>query len=162
MEANNSRNTISMETKQQQTGDQPGDAIHRIIYNLRNGGGSSGGSSSNFFSDDRYSTSSPRTQTDHPPHRQRVKTIERWIPGHGNFTQYIRPPKLPTRPSGQATNNNGDIKEQETRKLKKLYLEKQVTWFSSYSYVNAHCPALREGTNSSCPCETMSHATQRQ
>ena len=116
-------------------------------------------------------TSSVMTDTVplHPEHKQTIhlidsgcKTIERWIPGHGNFTQYIRPPKLPTRPSGQATNNNGDIKEQETRKLKKLYLEKQVTWFSSYSYVNAHCPALREGTNSSCPCETMSHATQRQ
>ena len=98
---------------------QPGDAINRIIFNLRSGGGTG---SADLFEDDRgLFTDSTTSRTLTPAADQ----LRQEFHDMGMLTQYIGQSSMtPNRPSNHTNSHETSIVDTETKKLKELFLDK--------------------------------------
>ena len=110
---------MSNNSEQQQDA-QPGDAINRIIFNLRSGGGTG---SADLFGDDRGLFTDSTTPRTHTPAADQLRQE---FQDMGMLTQYIGQTSMatPSRPSNHTNNNETSIIDTETKKLKELFLEK--------------------------------------
>lgn len=100
---------------------QPDEAINRIILNLRSGGGTG---SAGLFRDDRglFTDTTSRPSTSAGAGMDRLKQE---FQDMDMLTQYIgNSNQTPSRPSSQANKQEASIVDNETKKLKKLFLEK--------------------------------------
>ena len=110
---------MSNNSEQQQDA-QPGDAINRIIFNLRSGGGTG---SADLFGDDRgLFTDSTTSRTLTPAADQ----LRQEFQDMSMLTQYIGQTSIatPNRPGNHTNTHEVNIVDAETKKLKELFLEK--------------------------------------